>query len=147
MRGQKLTSTATIILALIWISTLFYFKMDLTPEGVVHENLTVCSKYKNKDLKSTYQVRQAQIHHVCGQISSSNQISYENYVSKRHLRKNWLYLEESNLVYCWTRKVASTSWNQIFHLLKFNKTVIGLTRSLRNNVSILTLYYSATDVH
>ena len=58
--------------------------MDLTPEGVVHDNLTVCSKVtKNKSLKSTYQVRKAQLQHVCGQISSSNQISYENYVLLR----------------------------------------------------------------
>ena len=75
------------------------------------------------DLKDTYLLRKTKVESVCEKLPQMYLKSYQNYVQSRPLQKNWLYLPKYNLAYCWTRKVASTSWNQMFYFLHFNKTV------------------------
>ena len=59
------------------------------------------------------------------QMNESTKYSetYYKYVDSRPLHKNLIFLPKWNLTYCWTRKTASTSWNELFHFAHYKKKV------------------------
>ena len=59
------------------------------------------------------------------QMNESTKYSetYYKYVDSRPLHKNLIFLPKWNLTYCWTRKTASTSWNELFHFAHYKRKV------------------------
>jgi len=89
-------------------------------------------------MSNTYELRKKYVTSTCSalgfptgnqeiNINISDPLDYSEiyykYVDARPLYKNLLFLPKWNLTYCWTRKTASTSWNQVFHYLHFNKKI------------------------
>ena len=117
MRRLSTTSLALLVISSIWI--LSYW--NTSGIHLLTQN-TNCLQ-NTLDLKDIYLLRKTKVESVCEKLPQMYLKSYQNYVQSRPLQKNWLYLPKYNLAYCWTRKVASTSWNQMFYFLHFNKTV------------------------
>ena len=88
MRWQRSVSISSLIFASIWF--VFQIHFNLKEEANNTSSNTICSS-KHGHLKNIYQLRQAQVHKICLQLSEKYQISYNNYVNKRHLRKNYIH--------------------------------------------------------
>ena len=114
------TSLVLLVIVSVWILTYVNYNGPIQ----YYQNTSDTSCLHQPDLQdNTYLLRKTRVESVCESLPEMYLKSYQKYVESRDLKKNWLYLPEYNLAYCWTRKVASTSWNQLFYYLHFNKSV------------------------